>query len=115
MNVCSYVMPVSRKPKLYAVALEHETFTLKNTIETDFAILQLLTKSQMSLVKTLGKKSGYSYDKSAFLKRKDMLTLWKNNTVLDQCAAYLYLEKQKQISCLEFLPTTSVILLVIEE
>ena len=61
MNVCSYVMPVSRKPKLYAVALEHETLTLKNTIETDFAILQLLTKSQMSLVKTLGKKSAFVF------------------------------------------------------
>lgn len=92
MNICTYVMAVSRKPKLYAIALEHGSRTLHNLEENGLAVLQLLRQDHMSLVRPLGKRSGHDFDKIAYLRRQDLLGNWKGQKVLRDAAAYLLLE-----------------------
>ncbi|MBY0432982.1 MAG: flavin reductase family protein, partial [Cyclobacteriaceae bacterium] len=63
MNICTYVSSVSMKPKRYMVAISHNTQSLKNLTTSNTAVLQLLATQHVSLVTTLGKKSGLRYDK----------------------------------------------------
>lgn len=58
MNICTYVSAVSMKPKRYMVALYHQTQSLQNIINSKRAVLQVLGKHHLPLVKILGKKSG---------------------------------------------------------
>ncbi|MBK7440819.1 MAG: flavin reductase [Bacteroidetes bacterium] len=58
MNICTYVTAVSMSPKMYAVAVYHNTKTLFNLQNTDTAVLQLLSTEQIKLVNILGKNRG---------------------------------------------------------
>jgi flavin reductase (DIM6/NTAB) family NADH-FMN oxidoreductase RutF len=98
MNICTYVTAVSMQPKMYAVAVYHNTKTLLHLQQSDIAVLQLLSKSQISLVRTLGKKSGHNYDKVSYLQRKKMITSWKGFSVLENAAALLLLHKKSVVS-----------------
>lgn len=93
MNICTYVSAISRKPKMYAVAIEYGSKSFHNLEKTDEAILQLLNIKQTQLVKILGKKSGHKYPKTAVLEKMGELASWKNKVVLRDCAAYLLLKK----------------------
>ena len=93
MNICTYVTGVSRKPKLYLIAIKENSKTLEMLKNAEFTVLQLLTKKQMNLVKVLGKKSGFNFDKQKYLLENGYLTKWKNYEVLANCAAYLKLKK----------------------
>ncbi|MBK8622031.1 MAG: flavin reductase [Saprospiraceae bacterium] len=93
MNICTYVTAVSMEPKIMMVAVYEQTKTLENILTADTAVLQILHKDQASLVRTLGKKSGITYNKYLYLKKKDMLSEWKNFTVLKDACAYMELEK----------------------
>ena len=93
MNICTYVTPISMDPKLYSIAVYRNTKTLENCINTQKAVLQFLSKDQISLVNTLGKKSGLDYNKWKYLDKKKALTCWENHLVLHDCAAYVFLEK----------------------
>ena len=97
MNICSYVMASSCMPKLYTIALEHESQSLDNLMENGDCVLQLLTHSHLGVIRTLGKKSGRHINKEDYLEKKDMLETWKNYPVLKHCAAYLHLSKLDQI------------------
>lgn len=66
----TYVIPVSMHPKHYILAIYHDTQTLENWSHTQRGILQILSPDQYSLVRILGKKSGKSYDKRAYLDKK---------------------------------------------
>ncbi len=96
MNICTYVTPISMHPKLYAIAVYHNSKTLQNIQQSDFAILQILEKDQAKIVNVLGKKSGLKYDKSAYLHKKKLVSSWNQMDVLHDCVAYIYLKK---ISC----------------
>lgn len=97
MNVCTYVTAISRRPKMYAIAIEYGTQTFFNLEKSDDCVLQLLSVQQIELVSVLGKKSGINYDKEKFLKKRGALSQWKTHTVLSACSAYLYLEKVEKI------------------
>ena len=96
MNICTYVIPISMQPKLYALAIYNGTKTLENMLQTETAVLQLLNASQFSLVNHLGKKSGFQFDKSGYLKKKNLLMDWQGFSVLKDAAALVLLKK---LSC----------------
>ena len=96
MNICTYVTPISLKPKLYAVAVFENTQSLENVELANTAVLQILRKPHLDLVNILGKKSGKNMDKYEFLSQKKLLTKWKSFDVLKDAAAYLLLEKQSK-------------------
>jgi len=97
MNICTYVTPMSMDPKLYSIAVYRNTKTLENCLNTQKVILQILSKDQIQLVNTLGKKSGLNYNKKKYLDKKQVLTFWENQEVLKECAAYVLLEKVEVI------------------
>lgn len=97
MNICTYVTPVSMKPKQYMIALDPKTATYEAMLQSDIAVLQLLSKHQIELVRTLGKKSAKNYDKEAYLRKKKLLTEWESYSVLDQSAAFIKLKKKERI------------------
>ena len=67
MNICTYVSAVSMNPKIYMIAIYYNTKTYENLINSDSAVLQLLSKDNISLVRGLGKKSGMKIDKDKYL------------------------------------------------
>jgi flavin reductase (DIM6/NTAB) family NADH-FMN oxidoreductase RutF len=93
MNICTYVIPVSRKPKLYAIAIYNDTQTLEHMLNSDTAVLQLLHSTQYSLVQLLGKKSGFQIDKCEILRKRKLLQLWHGFEVLKQVSALIELRK----------------------
>lgn len=93
MNICTYVSAVSMVPKRYIIAVYHQTQSLKNITGSKTAVLQLLGKDHLSLVNTLGKKSGRNYDKERYLKAKKLLQVWNDKNVLTNCAALIEVEK----------------------
>lgn len=70
MNIMTYVIPVSMKPKHYIIAIYDDTRSLENWQSTHRGILQILAPSHAPLVRVLGKKSGKVYDKMAYLTKK---------------------------------------------
>ena len=96
VNICTYVMAISRNPKMYAISIEKGSKTLENLQAGSQCIIQLLQQSQSHLIRPLGKKSGYGYDKHRYLETKGELTLWQDCLVLNNCCAYVYLEINEQ-------------------
>ncbi len=93
MNICTYVTPISMKPKLYAIAVYENTKTLELLRTNPICVLQLLNPSQYNLVTYLGKKTGHNFDKHAYLIKRNLLELWQNHLVLKNTSALLMLEK----------------------
>ena len=94
MNICTYVSPVSMHPKMYCIALDYKTLTYDFVNNSNKAVLQFLNSSHKPIVKPLGKKSGFSFDKIEYLNNKSLLKDWESFKVIDNCNAYLLLEKQ---------------------
>ena len=97
MNICTYVTPVSMKPKQYAVAVYKNTRTLENLNAGSGTVLQLLHRSQAALIPALGKRSGKSYDKANYLRKKNLLTEWKGYEVLTDALAWIEMEPIDQV------------------
>ncbi len=93
MNICTYVIPISMKPKLYAVAVYYNTKTFHNLLSSEFAVLQLLHSDHDKLVKKLGQNSGLQYDKEKYLSKKNLLTNWEGYTALQNTSACILLKK----------------------
>lgn len=96
MNICTYVTPISMKPKLYCIGIYQNTKTLQNLMNSSFSVLQFLNKSQISLVNPLGKKSGFNYNKMNYLRKKNSTKTWQGFEVLNDCNAHLLLKKTGQ-------------------
>ncbi len=94
MNIMTYVVPVSMHPKHYILAIYHDTQTLENWSHTHRGILQILAPEHASLVWVLGKKSGMSYDKIAYLSKKWALS---DDGLLAGIAWYLELEEIEEL------------------
>lgn len=92
MHICTYVTPVSMKPKQYVVALYHPSRTLENVQENPEFILQLLGENQFNLITLLGKLSGKSIDKIDRLDKRNLLCEWKGFPVLKEALAVLQLK-----------------------
>jgi flavin reductase (DIM6/NTAB) family NADH-FMN oxidoreductase RutF len=93
MNICTYVMAVSMKPKMYAIAIDYNTLSHQFLLRSEFSVLQILSSSNIGIVKYLGKKSGHKHNKQKYLKNRNLLTLWNNYQVLENAAGYVELEK----------------------
>ena len=93
MNICTYVTAVSLDPKLFMVAVYHNTKTLENIRNSDKAVLQILHENQSALVRILGKKTGITYNKFSYLSKKQMMTKWQVYDVLKDACGYIELEK----------------------
>jgi flavin reductase (DIM6/NTAB) family NADH-FMN oxidoreductase RutF len=90
MNIMTYVVPVSMHPKHYILAIYRDTHTLANWLYAGSGILQILAPVHAPLVRTLGKKSGSTYDKMTYLSRKNLLT---TENMLVDIAGYIHLEQ----------------------
>ena len=67
MNIVTYCMPVSIvQPKIWTIALYHNTLTKDSFLKYGHGVLQLLTHDHSAVVPVLGKHSGYddTYAKS---------------------------------------------------
>lgn len=95
MNICTYVSPLSLKPKLYGIALFDGTKTLTNVRESKYCVLQILRKSHEPLIASLGKKSGNDYNKELYLASKNYITKWKGYNVLKDTAGLLLLKRRR--------------------
>ena len=98
MNICSYVSAVSLKPKLYSIAIDYSTKTYENLKLNSSVVLQLLSKSQLKIIRKLGKTSGHLFNKEKYLKSKDMLDNWRKNIVLKNTCALIELKKNNEIN-----------------
>ncbi|MFN5324183.1 MAG: flavin reductase [Bacteroidota bacterium] len=97
MNVCTYVIPVSMSPKLYVIAAYEGTKTLNNLINSNQFVLQLMHRDDYALVRKLGKASGNSVDKIAWLEKKSQLEKWESFPVLRNACFKLLLQKKKTL------------------
>jgi len=86
------------KPKQYAVAVYYGTKTFEVLSNTSVCVLQLLSQTNIDLVRPLGKKSGTNFDKNNYLCSKNKLSEWNGHAVLKDACAYLDLEKISQLN-----------------
>jgi len=84
-------------PKIYAIAVYHNTQTLQNIQSSEYCVLQILSDQQYKLVNVLGKKSGFKYNKINYLVQRKMIHDWQHFKVLNQAVAYILLHK---INCI---------------
>jgi flavin reductase (DIM6/NTAB) family NADH-FMN oxidoreductase RutF len=98
MNICTYVSVVNIKPKIYLISIDKSTLTYKNLTNKPVSIvLQSLSIKNIKLVKLLGKKSGFTYNKQKFLENRKLTSVWKGNNVLNDCCFLIELHKLKEI------------------
>jgi flavin reductase (DIM6/NTAB) family NADH-FMN oxidoreductase RutF len=89
MNICTYAVPVSLKPKQFIVAVYNGTRTLTNVQANPEFLLQYLTRSQSRLVNLLGKKSGDRIDKMKRL--SDEVAVYNGFHYLRKSMAFVHL------------------------
>ncbi len=94
MNICTYVSPISMKPKLYAIGIYENTKTLENAINSEQAVLQFLSDPHKKWVNLLGKKTGFTTDKINKIRQFDALETWNGFDILKNCFALLLLQKK---------------------
>lgn len=97
MNICTYVSAVSMKPKMYSIAVDYDTKTYKNIKSNDKAVLQLLSTSNLRVIRKLGKTSGFSSDKSRYLTSFGLIEQWRGFDVLKGASALIELNKKQII------------------
>ena len=98
MNICTYVTACSMKPKMYAIAIEHGSKTHHNLLHNGRCVLQLLQTYHITLIKKLGKQSGFEKDKQALLKAGKQLGTWSGYPILADAAAYVLLQYKGHIT-----------------
>ena len=98
MNICTYVSVVNMHPKIYLISIDKSTLTYKNLTNNPVSIvLQALSMKNIKLVKLLGKKSGFTYNKKKSLETRKLTSIWKGNNVLNDCCFLIELHKLKKI------------------
>ena len=98
MNICTYVSVVNMNPRLYAISIDYKTLTYKNLISFDGNIvLHCLSKKNINIVRSLGKKSGLVFDKLNYLTKNQLITDWKNHIVLKDVSFLVELKEPKEI------------------
>jgi flavin reductase (DIM6/NTAB) family NADH-FMN oxidoreductase RutF len=73
MNICTYAIPVSMKPKLYVIAIYFNTKTLENVKRNNEFLLQVLGTQNKNAITPLGRKSALSYNKQPFILKNSIL------------------------------------------
>jgi len=88
MNICTYVVPISMKPKQFCIAVYHGTKTHSNIKNSNMAILQLLGEHQSDVVRNLGKTSGFDKDKVATVNKKHPIITTQGLAIMSDSLAY---------------------------
>lgn len=99
MNICSYVVPISMKPRKYMIALDPNSKTYDNFCKDREWILQVLSRDSQKYVQAFEKKSGKNVNKLE--KYKNETHTYKWYPILDNAVAVLFVKMVKQISMLE--------------
>ncbi len=89
MNICTYVSAVSMEPKLMMVAVYHNTKTHDNCVVGSEVLLQLLSSDQAKLVRLLGQTTGRVKDKITLLKKRELLSQYKDWSHLTEAAGFV--------------------------
>ncbi len=92
MHIITYASQISMQPKQFVCGIYYGTKTLENIGLYNKFVLQILAKEQYVLVNMLGKKSGNSTNKMAYLQKRGLLIAWKNYQVLKDALAVVELE-----------------------
>lgn len=92
MHIITYVSQISMQPKQFVCGIYYDTKTLENIDLHNKFVLQILAKEQYVLVNMLGKKSGNSTNKMAYLQKRGLIIEWKNYLVLKDALALIELE-----------------------
>jgi flavin reductase (DIM6/NTAB) family NADH-FMN oxidoreductase RutF len=93
MNICTYAIPVSMKPKLYVVAVYFNTRTLENIERNSEFLLQILSSDNNNAITPLGRKSALKYNKLPFITKNAVMI--DGYAVLNNCIGYLTLTVDK--------------------
>jgi flavin reductase (DIM6/NTAB) family NADH-FMN oxidoreductase RutF len=91
MNIATYVVPVSMKPKRILVAVYQNTKSFDNLEINPTFVLQYLAEEQANLVRLLGKQSGKKVNKMAKLEKRKLLEIWNGFPVLSDALAWVKL------------------------
>jgi len=98
MNICTYVSVVNMNPRQYIISIDYNTLTYSYLAKNvSKIILQSLSIKNIGLVKILGKKSGFNFDKKKYLKHNNLITRWKGTSVLEDTSFLVELKDQKKI------------------
>ena len=97
LNICTYVSGASMSPKRMTVAIYKDTKTLELAKKEKSIVLQLLSSKQINLIKTLGFKTGYKYDKVAYLEKKGLIEEWEKFKILKDALAYIHLHQKEEL------------------
>ncbi len=89
MNICTYVSAVSMEPKLMMVAVYHNTKTHDNCAVGSEVLLQLLSSDQAKQVRLLGQTTGRVKDKITLLKKRELLSQYKEWSYLTEAAGFV--------------------------
>ena len=71
------------------------TKTYKNLEKSSKVVLQLLSASNLKVIRKLGKISGKLFDKDRYLNSYNLLQSWKDYNVLKDTCALIELEKNR--------------------
>lgn len=99
MNICSYVVPISKKPKKYMIALDPNSKTYDNFCKDWGGVLQVLSKDSIKYVKPFESKSGKNVNKLEKYKKETSDFKWY--PVLHNAIVALVVRLEKQIGILE--------------
>lgn len=89
MNIITYASQVSMRPKQFICSIYYNTKTLDNINRNPVFVLQLLAAEQYTLVRTLGRKSGFTYNKAEYLAKRGLLEQWKTYSILGNALAVM--------------------------
>lgn len=88
MNICTYVTPITMKPKQFVIGVLEDCKTIKNLEHNSSAILQILSQNQSRLVRKFGYTSGHDTNKLASMMKN--IETGKNGVYyLQDCVAYI--------------------------
>lgn len=99
MNICSYAVPISMKPKKYMIALDPNSKTYDNFCKDWEGVLQVLSKDCKKYARPFEKKSWKNVNKLEKYK-KDTQT-FRDYPVLNQAIAVLKVKMVKQVAIAE--------------
>ena len=91
MHIITYASQISMQPKRFVCGIYRGTKTLENISSHPNFVLQLLASHQYRLTDLLGKKSGKDIDKITRLARRNLLSTWKDYSILKECLAVMEL------------------------
>lgn len=95
MNICTYVSAITMDTKRFMIGVYKGTKTYDNLSKSSDAILQILSKDNLSLVRRFGKKSGKDIDK--LKDQSNNLSTIGQNVYLNNCISIMQLSFQKKV------------------